>query len=264
MMTDPLKPLGISIRQLTGIAVFLEAGGRQFVDVTRALASPASRAALLAAVGKDPLTASALQTILDRGDFITPLPDASGARPPAGAAAAPIATDPAIPAELIARSEASIASLKRDISAKSGPELLDFIRADFAELKRTLVDPQSHQVFMTAMEASWWLNEHDGNVARRKERCGHAHLSAPNNVTSEMGLALLDVADVIRPHRDVVAFLEHTRDDGLSGRAAQGSTVEARRATPSVDGSTGTACAASERSTSPALAGANARRCSSR
>jgi pyruvate,water dikinase len=29
----------------------------------------------------------------------------------------------------------------------------------------------------------------------------------PHNVTSEMGLALLDVADVIRPHPDVVAFL---------------------------------------------------------
>src|SRR5207302_2921667 len=32
--------------------------------------------------------------------------------------------------------------------------------------------------------------------------------SVPNNVTSEMGLALLDVADVIRPHPDVVAFLQ--------------------------------------------------------
>jgi pyruvate,water dikinase len=37
----------------------------------------------------------------------------------------------------------------------------------------------------------------------------------PNNVTSEMGLALLDVADVIRPHRDVVAFLEHVEIDGF-------------------------------------------------
>jgi phosphoenolpyruvate synthase/pyruvate phosphate dikinase len=33
--------------------------------------------------------------------------------------------------------------------------------------------------------------------------------SVPGNVTSEMGLALLDVADVIRPYPDVVAFLQH-------------------------------------------------------
>jgi pyruvate,water dikinase len=39
--------------------------------------------------------------------------------------------------------------------------------------------------------------------------------SAPNNVTSEMGLALLDVADVIRPHPEVVAYLHHAKDDGF-------------------------------------------------
>ena len=37
--------------------------------------------------------------------------------------------------------------------------------------------------------------------------------SVPHNVTSEMGLALLDVADVIRPHPEVVAFLQHVEDE---------------------------------------------------
>src|SRR6185436_16183467 len=37
--------------------------------------------------------------------------------------------------------------------------------------------------------------------------------SVPHNVTSEMGLALLDVADAIRPHPDVVAFLQHVEDE---------------------------------------------------
>ena len=30
-----------------------------------------------------------------------------------------------------------------------------------------------------------------------------------------MGLALLDVADVIRPYPDVVAFLQHVEDEGF-------------------------------------------------
>src|SRR5580698_8987071 len=47
MMTDAMKPLGISVWQLTAMAPLLEAGGRLFVDATRRLASPASRAALL-------------------------------------------------------------------------------------------------------------------------------------------------------------------------------------------------------------------------
>src|SRR5256886_4919803 len=76
MMTDPMKPLGLSVWQLTAGRPMYEAGGRLFVDVTQALASPASRAGLLAVMGRgDPLIGDALQTILDRGDFIRSRPD---------------------------------------------------------------------------------------------------------------------------------------------------------------------------------------------
>jgi pyruvate,water dikinase len=71
MMIDPMKPLGLSFWQMTTPRPMAEAGGRLFVDVTQILASPASRAALLELAGKsDPLIGDALQTILDRGDFI--------------------------------------------------------------------------------------------------------------------------------------------------------------------------------------------------
>src|SRR5438876_4433207 len=75
MMTDPMKPLGLSLFQLTALPRMYEAGGRLFVDVTQRLASPASRAGLIEALGKsDPLIRDALQTILERGDFIPSLP----------------------------------------------------------------------------------------------------------------------------------------------------------------------------------------------
>src|SRR5947208_2942965 len=75
MMIDPMKPLGLSVWQLTTPRPMAEAGGRLFVDVTQALASPASRAGLLGLLGKsDPLIGDAFQTILDRGDFIPSLP----------------------------------------------------------------------------------------------------------------------------------------------------------------------------------------------
>jgi phosphoenolpyruvate synthase/pyruvate phosphate dikinase len=211
MMTDAMKPLGISVRQM--LNPMHEAGGRLFVDVTRGLASPASRGGLLDVLGKDPLIRDALETILDRGDFIRSLPDEGRGGAPAGGAPAPIATDPAIPAGLIARSEHSIAAAKREIRTKSGSELMDFIMADIGELKRILFDPQSHQVFMTAMEATWWLNEHLEMWLGEKNVADTLTQSAPNNVTSEMGLALLDVADAIRPHQDVVAFVLQVGDD---------------------------------------------------
>jgi pyruvate,water dikinase len=216
MMTDAMKPLGISLWQLTAGRPMYEAGGRLFVDVTQGLASLASRAGLLEVMGRgDPLIGDALKTILDRGDFIRSLPDEGPGRAPAGGALAPIEADPAIVIELIGRSQASIAALKRDIQTKSGPELLGFILEDIQELRRILFDPQSHQVFMTAMEASWWLNERLETWLGEKNAADTLTQSVPNNVTSEMGLALLDVADVIRPHPDVVAFLQNVEDQDL-------------------------------------------------
>src|SRR4051794_19482683 len=106
MMTDAMKPLGLSVHQLIALPRMYEAGGRLFVDVATRLASPTSRAGILEALGKsDPLIGDALQTILDRGDFIPSLPDAGPGGPPAGAAPAPIEPDPAVVTELIARTQ---------------------------------------------------------------------------------------------------------------------------------------------------------------
>jgi len=216
MMTDPMKPLGLSLFLLTTPAPMYEAGGRLFVDVAPGLASPASRAGLLEVLGRsDPLIGDALETILERGDFIRSLPDEGPGGAPAGGAPAPIEADPAIVAELIERSQASIAALKRDIRTSSGCALLDFILADVQELKRILFEPQSLQVIMAAMEATWWLNEHLQAWLGEKNAADTLTQSAPHNVTSEMGLALLDVADVIRPHPDVVAFLQHVESEGF-------------------------------------------------
>jgi rifampicin phosphotransferase len=216
MMTDAMKPLGLSVWQLTAPRPMSEAGGRLFVDVTQILASPASRGRLLGLLGKsDPLIGDALQTILDRGDFVPSLSNDGPAWAPPGAGSAAIETDPAIVAGLMARSETSVADLKRDIRTKSGSELLEFIRADIQERKQIQSDPQSMQVIMAGMEATWWLNDRLQAWLGEKNAADPLTRSVPNNVTSEMGLALLDVADVIRPHPDVVAFLRQVEDEGF-------------------------------------------------
>jgi rifampicin phosphotransferase len=221
MMTDPMKPLGLSLWLLTTRAPMSEAGGRLFVDVTQGLASPASRTGLVEGLGRsDPLIGDALQTILDRGDFIPSLPDEGGEPAPAGAPA-PIETDPAIVTDLIGRNQASVAALQRDIRTKSGSALFDFILADIQELRRLLFDPQSYQVIIAGMEATWWLNDQLEEWLGEKNAADKLTQSVPHNITSEMGLALLDVADVIRPHPDVVAFLDDVGDDGFPDELAK-------------------------------------------
>ncbi|MFJ7072187.1 rifamycin-inactivating phosphotransferase [Streptomyces sp. NPDC098781] len=210
MMTDPMKPLGLSMWRLTAMVPMHEAGGRLFVDVTPRLASPATRAGLLDVMGKgDPLIRDALETVL-REDFVPTLPDAGPGGPPTGGGApAPIETDPAVVAELIERSKASIAALERDIRTTSGPALFDFLLEAFQEHKRVLGDPLSMRAIMAGMEATWWLNDKLREWLGEKNAADTLTLSAPDNVTSEMGLALLDVADVIRPHPEVVTFLQN-------------------------------------------------------
>ncbi|MFI9576156.1 rifamycin-inactivating phosphotransferase [Microbispora rosea] len=226
MMTDAMKPLGLSLWQLTTPRPMHEAGGRLFVDVAPILATPAGRARLVGTLGRsDPLIRDALQTLLDRG-FVRSLPDdGSGPAPavpaPAGGAPAPIETDPAVVTRLIRQSQASVAALRREIQGLSGPALLDFILADIAELKRILFDPVSTQVIMAGMEATWWLNDNIEEWLGEKNAADVLAQSVSHNVTSEMGLALLDVADAIRPHADVVAFLhrvaQRVADEGREG-----------------------------------------------
>jgi rifampicin phosphotransferase len=227
MMTDAMKPLGLSMWQLTTPRPMSIAGGRLFVDVTQILAAPASRAAMLELFGKgDPLLRDALETVIERGDSLPSPPDAdAGAAPPVGppvtAIPEPIEPDPAIVTELIGHTQESLATLRHDIRDKSGPELFEFILADLQELKRLLLDPRSHQTFMSAIDATWWLNEQLEAWLGEKNAADKLSRSLPNNVTSEMGLALLDVADVIRPYPKLVEFLEQVDDDTFLDQLAQ-------------------------------------------
>lgn len=232
MMTDAMKPLGLSMWRLTAMVPMHVAGGRLFVDITPHLASPASRPGMLEMVGRsDPLTKDALETVLDREDFIPSLPDTGPGGPQARGVRAPIETDPAIVTRLIERSQASVTALRHDIRTKTGPALFDFLLEAFEEHKRVLGDPLNLQVIMAGMEATWWLNDKLYEWLGEKNAADTLTLSAPGNITSQMGLALLDVADVIRPFPQVVDFLRGADDEGfLDGLAKVTGGAEARDA----------------------------------
>lgn len=83
MMTDPMKPLGLSLFQITTSRPMFKAGGRLFVDITHNLASPVSRKTLLNDMEQHfPLTKDALMTVVERDDFIKSLPNEKNVRVP--------------------------------------------------------------------------------------------------------------------------------------------------------------------------------------
>ncbi|MGE7591701.1 phosphoenolpyruvate synthase [Peribacillus frigoritolerans] len=224
MMTDAMKPLGLSFWLLTTPAPMRIAGGRLFVDVTHMVASPESRKMLVEAMGQhDPLMKDALINIIERGDFIKSVPDdkqeqssgKSNKSVPSADSRAQIENDPTIVSDLIKRSQTSIEELKQNIQTKSGSELFDFILEDIQILKKILFDPQSSAVFMAAIDASSWINEKMNKWLGEKNAADTLSQSVPNNITSEMGLALMDVADVIRPYPKVIDYLQQVKDDNF-------------------------------------------------
>ncbi|MEK4348717.1 phosphoenolpyruvate synthase [Paenibacillus sp. FSL P4-0184] len=223
MMTDPMKPLGLSFYLLITPAPMRKAGGRLFVDVTHMLASPVSRENFINTLGKsDPLIKDAFMTLIER-EYIKSLPDDRKEQSPVNSSKdsssegfqALIENDPAIVSDLIKNSQTSIEELRQNIRTKSGADLFDFILEDLQELKKFLSDPQSTKVFMTAMNASSWINEKMYEWLGEKNAADTLSQSVPNNITSEMGLALLDVADVIRPYPETVDYLQHVKDDNF-------------------------------------------------
>lgn len=215
MMTDALTPLGLSFWQMTTPRPMAVAGGRLFVDATERLTSPTSREPFLAAIGQsDPLMRDALEIVLSRHAF---LPDEPGeAVDPLPQDATPLMdADEDLVIDLISRTQREVAAAQRTIFAAHGTEVFDAIVADLPELRRRLFDEESLGALMTGTRAAGWLNENLGEWLGEENPADALAQSAPHNITAQMGLALLDVADAIRPHAQVVAYLRQTEDDGF-------------------------------------------------
>ncbi|MBH0333469.1 phosphoenolpyruvate synthase [Brevibacillus brevis] len=227
MMTDPMKPLGLSFFLLTTPAPMSKAGGRLFVDVTKMLASPDSRQTILDTLGQsDPLIKDALMTIIERGDFIQSFkieenPDKSKNGMSFWGFQEQFENDPTIVSDLIKRTQRSIEEVRHNIQTKSGPDLFDFIREDIQQLKKIIFDPQNIGVITAAINASKWINENMNMWLGEKNVADTLTQSVANNITSEMGLALMDVADIVRPYPEVIDFLQHVKDDNFLNELVQ-------------------------------------------
>lgn len=229
MMTDAMKPLGISFFQLTAGRPMYAAGGRLFVDVTRELSSPLLRDPVVNGLGRsDPLLKDALLQVLERDGFL-PL-RAEEVKPPPGVRPE-ASVDPAVAAELVATSEAAVARIRELLHDKGGSALVEAIGEDIQRLKQEIMDPRSMAVIVAGMNAASWLNEKLAEWLGEKNVADTLAQSLPDNVTAQMGLELLDVADVLRPYPQVVDYLRLLPEDGsLDGLAAREGGPESRAA----------------------------------
>ncbi|MFV0315896.1 MAG: rifamycin-inactivating phosphotransferase [Microthrixaceae bacterium] len=217
MMTDAMRPLAISMWQMVTPAPAREAASRLFVDATDLLASEAARAGALETFGRaDPLLRDALETVLEIPGFITVSDGSEPARPLPEPSL--LAADQGIVDELVADWETSLEVLRSSIVGYEGTELIEFIRSDIGELRRLLFEPSSMAVIMSAQGAAEWLNDNLGDWLGETNAADVLVRSVPGDVSAEMGLALMDVADVIRRFPGVVSHLTSDRSPGFLDR----------------------------------------------
>jgi pyruvate,water dikinase len=224
MMTEDVKPLGMSFIQFLSFWFgenLKAAGGRLFIDGTYDLASPIGRKILLESSGKaDILMKNALLNLMKQKDFVKTLPHGKGSINMGTGALSWVTqaikiyrkNDVGIIENLIAHNEELIRDMEQRIEKVSGDELFEFILQDTKELKGILTGPQNMSIMVVGAFVSSWINKKMEKWLGEKNAVDTLSKSVPNNITSEMGLALLDVADVVRVYPAVIEYLKHATD----------------------------------------------------
>ncbi|WP_132012267.1 phosphoenolpyruvate synthase [Hydrogenispora ethanolica] len=225
MMTDAIKPLGLSFFRLLSKKVPLyDAGGRLFFDLSHDLASPLGRQLIFKTWGKaDPAMLNAIESLMERQEFRRSL--ARGRRYirmgtegmtwdlPVQALKVYLQNDTGVIDELVSQNELSLQKLRQAIVKRSGTALFPFILEDLEQFKKIMYDPRGMGVILVGLYAANWINKHMETWLGEKSAADTLAQSVPNNITSEMGLALLDVADVVRQYPAVMEYFQHASDE---------------------------------------------------
>jgi len=246
MMTDIIKPLGISFCRLLSFWFgqnLAAAGGRLFIDGTYDLASPVGRNVLIRSTGNaDILMRNALLNLLERKDFIKSLPRGKGSITMDTGALSWIIpaikiykkNDISIVEDLIRYNEELIMDMEQRIEKLSGDELFEFILQDTKKLKAVLTGPQNMRMMVVGGFVSSWINKKMEKWLGEKGAADILSKSVPNNITSEMGLELMDVAYVANQYPEVIEYFAHANDetffedlDKLEGGSTIGRAVRA-------------------------------------
>ncbi|MGW3348804.1 rifamycin-inactivating phosphotransferase [Nonomuraea rubra] len=228
MMTDAFAPLGLSFFALLhdklGRTAGVVAGNRFYKDVSAELTSAWARPATLKSLDQvDVLMAGALRTVLKRKEFVASLARGRTSMLDFGEGGPlPIARqylklsredDPGVVPDLIAYTEQTVERCRQGLEGKSGDELFQYIIDDHAVLAELTFDPRSVAAAFVGIQAVNWVNKHLEAWLGVRNAADAIARSADHNVVAAMGLDLLDVADVVREHPDVMRYLETARRD---------------------------------------------------
>jgi len=115
--------------------------------------------------------------------------------------------------ETISYNEALIKDMEQKIQKVSGDELMEFIQNDTKGLKSILIGSKNMRLMVIGGFASNWINKKMEKYLGEKNAADTLSKSVSNNVTSEMGLELLDLGSIVRKYPDVVEYFHRANDE---------------------------------------------------
>ncbi|MDP4132676.1 MAG: phosphoenolpyruvate synthase [Bacillota bacterium] len=219
MMTDAMKPLGLAFFPLFISGFFMpSAGGRLFLDSSPDLKSKIGRFIWSKAMGvADPYYPSIIDELNKRKDFMKNLAGGKKALSinsyisplfPFEMFRILIKKDKESANKLSTRSEKYIQNLDKEYSKYVGAEVVDKAEITLKSLQKVMYDYKIMGTIYAGLMAQSWINR------KCKKWCGIEKAadvliqSVDNNVTSNMGLDLLDVADVVREYPEIMKYFE--------------------------------------------------------
>lgn len=236
MMTDALKPMGISVMKtvfpfgkdgtsLSESKSIVDAGGRIYADLTGLLAIKRVRKNIVKLLYNfDYLIANAISEVIQRQEFLQKLKTDKNVKHGLIKFFFPILSkllmnllfrNPKLGLQKVeAHVSEKVNQYKQDISNKAGAERLKAVQENLGSLLLYFFQvlfpyPFTGVVTFKIIEAlsHKWL----GDV----KEIQLINKSLPGNVTTEMGLALGDVADIARHYPEVLAYLNQVKNNDL-------------------------------------------------
>lgn len=228
MMTDAIRPLGLSFFEVLAeqYADIPTAGGRMFLDVSADLQLCWTRKTLLYMFGEtDELTRNIVAGIADRPDIMNRL-SGSGSwirslrgsfmRWLWGAFVAWWRDDVGSVKRFVDRYDAELREKRALFDKLSGEAIFDAIDYDIGHIYREMTNSTDTGFLILWLISRSWLRSKLGKWLDEADAVDTLSKSVPNNPTSEMGLALLDVSLVVRSYTGVVALLSRLDGSGLA------------------------------------------------
>jgi pyruvate,water dikinase len=230
VMTDPILPLGMSLFGLASLFPLDRAGGRLYVDITFDLTTPQGRRMIKQKVDTmDPLMASSVRKVMADKDYLRSLPKGKG-NLLKGVSLLPWIreafriyrkNDPSILDEMVRNNEDALNKLEKILEGLSDDEVFDFIQKDKTQLQAKLFDATAFGAVIACQYVSGWLNRNINKWLGEKGITNSLSKSVEHNVTSEMGLALCDVADIVRMYPEVCEYLAQADDESFFDELAK-------------------------------------------